>query len=177
MKIVLKYCRLILPHLGILLIILGLSLGYFYNWRGKAVLLTTDKTNVFITSKKELKIVPYALTLNQFNIDYWDTEAPKSFDAMIDIEENNQTQTISLRVNHPCKMGFGEDLYLLNYDRAQPENAEYCVVELVYEPFQGVVLAGIVLVLVGLCGIFWNNHQAECYLSNTNGRFYRLMKH
>jgi len=157
MKTIIKYSRLILLHLGILLIILGLTLGYFYNWRGKAVLLTTDKTNVFITSKKELKIVPYALTLNQFNVDYFDTGEPKHFEAIIDVEENEQTQTISLYVNHPCKMSFGADLYLISHHTLQPENAPCCVVELVYEPFQGVVLAGIILVLIGLCLMMVND--------------------
>jgi cytochrome c biogenesis protein ResB len=155
MKIFIKYSTLILPHLGILLVILGLALGYFYNWRGKAVLLPTDKTNVFITSKKELKIVPYALTLNQFNIDYFDTGEPKSFEAIIDVEENEQIKVISLYVNHPCKMGFGEDLYLISHHTLSPENTPCCVVELVYEPFQGVILAGIILLTTGLCGLFF----------------------
>jgi cytochrome c biogenesis protein ResB len=117
------------------------------------VFLTTDKTNVFITSKKELKISPYALTLSQFKIEYSDTGEPKSFEAIIDVEENNTTKSISLSVNHPCKMGFGHDLYLINYDRVNPENPEYCVVELVYEPFQGVILVGIILLMVGMCGL------------------------
>ena len=145
-----KYFRLILPHLGIAFIALAMILGHFYNWRGKAVLLTTDKTNVFITKNKEIKIAPFALTLNHFNIEHYATGESKRFDVIIDVEENNTQKSISLSVNHPCKMGFGLDLYVINYDRTNVKNPEWCVVELVYEPFQSVFLGGIILIMVGL---------------------------
>jgi len=150
MKTGIKYLRLILPHLGIVLIVLAMILGYFYNWRGKAVLLTTDKTNVFITKNGELKIVPYALTLTQFNTTHYDTGEPKSFEAIINVEENDETQPFALYVNHPYKMGFGQDLYLISYHYLQPENEICCVVELVHDPFQGVFLAGIIFIIAGL---------------------------
>ena len=150
MKIIIKYLRLILPHLGIALIILAMILGHFHNWRGKAVLLTTDKTNVFITPKKEIKIVPYALTLSKFKVAFYDSGKPKTYEAIINVEENNKTESISLSVNHPCKMGFGQDLYLISYDDKNYENPEWCVVELVYDPFQGLFLAGIILVMAGM---------------------------
>jgi len=149
MKIVIKYLRLVLPHLGIALIVLAMILGYFYNWRGKAVLLLTDKTNVFITKNKEIKIVPYALTLSNFIVEYYNSGEPKDFEAIILVEENNVSKTISLSVNHPYKMGFGQDLYLTSYDK-NTEAPEYCVVELVYDPFQGLFLTGIIFVMVGL---------------------------
>jgi len=150
MKLITKYLRLILPHLGIALIALAMVLGHFYNWRGKAVLLTTDKTNVFITKNKEIKITPYALTLTQFNITHYDTGEPKSFEAIIDVKENNEIKSIALYVNLPYKMGFGQDLYLISYHYLQPENEICCVVELVYDPFQGVFLIGIILLMVGM---------------------------
>jgi len=150
MKVIIKYLRLILPHLGIALIILAMILGYFYNWRGKAVLLTTDKTNVFITKNNEIKITPFALTLTQFNITRYDTGEPKSFEAIIDVEENNEIKSIALYVNHPYKMGFGQDLYLISYHYLQPENEICCVVELVHDPFQGVFFAGIILLMAGM---------------------------
>ena len=150
MKTALKYLRLILPHLGIALIILAMILGHFYNWRGKAVLLTTDKTNVFITKNNELKITPYALTLTEFNTTHYDTGEPKSFEAIIDVEENDIIKSIALYVNHPYKMAFGQDLYLISYHYLQPENEICCVVELVHEPFQGVFLVGIIFLIVGL---------------------------
>jgi hypothetical protein len=154
MKVVIKYLRLGLPHLGIVLVVMSMGLGYFYNWKGKAVLLTSDKTNVFITKKKEIKIVPFALTLALFKVNCYETGEPQNFEAIIDIEENDNTKSVSLLVNHPCKMGFGQYLYLLSYD-TQNEKPEYCVVELVYEPFQGAFLGGIILVMVGLgLGIF-----------------------
>jgi cytochrome c biogenesis protein ResB len=145
-----KYLRLILPHLGIALIILAMTLGHFYNWRGKAVLLTTDKTNVFITKKNEIKIVPFALTLKEFNVTHYDAGESKSYEAIIIVEEDNATKTIPLYVNHPYKMAFGQDLYLISYDVLQPENEPICVVELVHDPFQGVFLVGIILVIMGM---------------------------
>ena len=150
MKNISKYLSLILPHLGVLLIVFALILGYFYNWRGKAVLLKTDKTNVYITTNNELKIVPFALTLAQFSADFYEIDKPKHFEAQILVEENNKTKTILLQVNHPIKMGFGQDLYLLSYDNNNLENPEWCTVELVYDPFQKIFFIGIVLLVLGL---------------------------
>jgi len=150
MKAILRYLRFILPHLGIVSIVLAMVLGCFYNWRGKAVLLTTDKTNVFITKNKEIKITPYALTLANFKADFYNSGEPKSLEAFIKVEENNEIKTILLRVNHPCRMGFGQNLYLTNYAQ-HSENPELCVVELVYDPFQGLFLSGIILVITNLC--------------------------
>jgi len=154
MKKICKYLKII-PYLGIVLIALAMTFGHFYNWRGKAVLLTTDKTNVFITKDNEIKITPFTLTLAEFNISHYDTGEPKSYEAIIavEIEENSRLRlpnTIRLLVNHPHKMGFGECLYLLNYTMLQPENEPCCVVELVYEPFQTLFLVGIILLIIGL---------------------------
>ena len=165
MKVIIKYLRLICPHLGIALIVLAMVLGHFYNWRGKAVLLHTDQTNVFITKKQEIKVVDFALALSNFNVTYYDTGKPKSFEAIIEVEENNVTKTISLYVNHPCKMGFGQDLYLISYDHQHPK-PEFCVVELVYEPFQGVFLVGIVLVLTGVFLTIFNPKKILGYEPN-----------
>jgi cytochrome c biogenesis protein ResB len=139
--------------LGIALIIIAMILGYFSNWRGKAVLLHTDKTNVFINQNKELKVVPFALTLSKFNVTFYETGEPKSYEAIITVEKNDNwknQKSITLSINHPCKMGFGQDLYLINYDRENRENPEFCVVELVYDPFQGLFLAGIILLILGM---------------------------
>ena len=162
MKVIVKYLCLLSPHLGIVLIVLAMVLGHFYNWRGKAVLLPTDKTNVFITKKQEVKIVDYALTLVQFNTTFYDSKALKSSEAIIAVEENDVTKTIVLSVNHPCKMGVGQDLYLTSYDNQQPEIPKFCVVELVYDPFQGVFLVGIILVMTGIVNsayLFWRHRK------------------
>lgn len=156
MKLILKYLCLVFPHFGIALIVLAMIFGHFFNWRGKAVLLTTDKTNVFITRNNEIKIVPFALTLSNFNVTFYESNEPKNFEAMIEVEENNVTKNISLRVNHPCKMSFEQDLYLISYDNQHPEKPEFCVVELVHDPFQGLFLTGIIFVILGLFLTFFN---------------------
>jgi cytochrome c biogenesis protein ResB len=162
LKLINKYLRLFVPYLGIALIALAMTLGVFYNWRGKAVLLTTDKTNVFITKKNEIKITPFALTLKEFNVTYYDSGQAKSYEAIIEVIESSDIKVhglrfkvqkiITLSVNHPYKMAFGQDLYLLSYNILQPENEPVCVVELVHDPFQGVFLAGIILLMVGVLG-------------------------
>jgi hypothetical protein len=150
MKFITKYLRLIIPHLGIAMIALAMILGHYYNWRGKAVLLSTDKTNVFITKNKEIKITPFALTLASFHTTFYDSGEPKDFEAMIEVEDNNSMKIISISVNHPCKMSYKQDLYLISYDNQHPENPEYCVVELVHDPFQGIFLAGILIIILSL---------------------------
>jgi len=149
MKIIIQYLRIIMPHIGIALIIIAMILGNIHNWRGKAVLLTADKTNVFITKNKEIKIVPYALTLSDIKVDFYDSGETKSIEAFINAEKKNETKTIPLRVNYPYKMGFGQDLYLISYDN-NSESPEFCVVELVYDPFQGLFLSGIILIIIGM---------------------------
>jgi hypothetical protein len=142
-----------LPHLGIAVITFAMTLGVFYNWRGKALLLTTDKTNVFITKKNEIKITPFALRLREFSVTYYDSGKVRSYEAIIEVVENEETKTISLYVNRPQKMSFGQDLYLLSYNTLQPENEPVCLVELVHDPFQSIFLVGLIMLIAGI--LFW----------------------
>jgi hypothetical protein len=147
-------------------------LGYFFNWRGKALLLTTDKTNVFITKNNEIKIAPFAITLAEFNVTHYESGEPKSYQAIIKVEENDNRKIqnskfkiqnfIPLSVNHPYKVAFGQDLYLISYQILQTENEPCCVVELVHEPFQGFFWAGIFSLGVGMIlGCFFSNYNSN----------------
>jgi len=150
MKTILKYFCLIVLHLGMGLIIVAMSLSYCYNWHGKAVLLKTDKTNIFLTKNGEIKIVPYALTLSQLHVSFYDSGKPKKIEAIISIEGSKEIKTFSLHINNPYKLSHGQDLYLVNFDQTNPNNPEWCVIECVYDPFQHLFFVGIILVIVGL---------------------------
>ena len=56
-----------------------------------------------------------------------------------------------LRVNHPYQIRFGEDLYLSGYDTV---SQEYCILQIVREPWRYVTLAGIIMILAGALLLF-----------------------
>lgn len=149
--------RFLFAILGIGFIIVALVGGHFLNWRAKAVVLKTDKTNVFVTSNNELKITPQAFTLHDVNVEYYTEKFPKKIDVSILMEENGNWKTVNLQVNKPYKLSFGKDLFLIKYDNNQKEDSQFCVLELVNDPLQYFFLMGLILIMISALLLILNN--------------------
>ena len=59
-----------------------------------------------------------------------------------------------LEVNHPYAYRLGEDVYLTGYDVAKGNNSEYCILQIVEQPWKYVVVAGILMMLAGAILLF-----------------------
>ncbi len=89
----------------------------------------------------------YNLTLTDFSVSYGDDGVPSGYVAMVAVGD----KIVELRVNHPYTVTFGEDLYLSGYDVA---GGQYCILQIVREPWRYGALAGIVMMLAGAFMLF-----------------------
>ena len=58
-----------------------------------------------------------------------------------------------IRVNHPYGRTLSEDIYLVSYDRSGGE-PQYCVLEIVRQPWKYVMWTGIVMMMAGAVLLF-----------------------
>lgn len=91
--------------------------------------------------------LPYTLTLEDFEVSYGDDGKPSEYKAVVHVDD----KTVELKVNHPYPIRAGEDLYLSGYDVA---SQEYCILQIVREPWRYGALAGIILMLAGALLLF-----------------------
>lgn len=89
----------------------------------------------------------HTLTLTDFTVRYGADGMPEDYRAVVGVNDEN----VELRVNHPYMLTLGESLYLSGYDVAQ---GEYCVLQVVREPWRYGTLAGIVIMLLGALLLF-----------------------
>ncbi len=89
----------------------------------------------------------YTLTLSDFTVQYGTDGNPSDYKAVVDVND----ERVELRVNHPYAVTFGESLYLSGYDVA---GGEYCVLQVVREPWRYGILAGIAIMLLGALLLF-----------------------
>ena len=88
----------------------------------------------------------YALQLRGLDAEYNENGIPTHFEAAVSIDNED----VTLRVNHPYNRTFSEKIYLVSIGN----DASYCVVEIVREPWQWASLAGIILLLAGAVMLF-----------------------
>ena len=90
----------------------------------------------------------YTLRLAGFDVEYGASGVPEQYRA--DIEVDNKI--VTLEVNDPYKVRFGERIYLMNFERG--EQGVRLVVQIVRQPWQGVMVVGIVMMIFGALLMF-----------------------
>lgn len=98
------------------------------------------------------KWLEYALVLDDFSLSYGPDGIPSDYTAFVMVGD----ERTELRVNHPFSVSFGEDLYLSGYD---VEGGDYCILQIVREPWRYGALAGIVMMLAGAVLLFIRGPQ------------------
>lgn len=99
------------------------------------------------TEDAQIRWLDYSLTLEDFSVTYGDDGMPSDYRAWVSVGDSKT----ELRVNHPYSVRFGEDLYLSGYDTYA---GEYCVLQIVREPWRYGAFVGIVLMLAGAFMLF-----------------------
>lgn len=89
----------------------------------------------------------YPLTLEDFSVTYGNDGVPSDYKAIMTIGD----EKVELRVNHPYSASLGEDIYLSGYDESA---GEYCILQIVREPWRYGTVAGIVMMLAGAFLLF-----------------------
>jgi cytochrome c biogenesis protein ResB len=89
----------------------------------------------------------YSLTLEDFDVSYGADGVPSDYTAVVRIGD----ETVRLRVNHPYSVNLGEDVYLSGYD---VDGGDYCVIQIVREPWRYGALAGMIMMITGAFLLF-----------------------
>lgn len=94
--------------------------------------------------------LPYETELKDFKVETYENGIPAMYEADLLIDG----EPVTLKVNHPYQKGFGENIYLTGYDASAGNDTEYCVIQVVKEPWKYGVVAGIVMMLAGALLLF-----------------------
>lgn len=100
---------------------------------------------------REDRTIPlgYEMELLDFESAYYENGTPSDFAAEVKVDG----VTTTLRVNSPYRYRFGEDIYLVNYEKDLVGRTR-CVVQIVRDPWQVALVVGIVMMLAGVMLMF-----------------------
>ena len=100
---------------------------------------------------REGRAIPlgYEMELLDFESSYYDNGTPSDYVAEVRIDSRQAT----LRVNSPYRVRFGEDVYLVNYDKDLVGRTR-CVVQIVRDRWQSALAVGIAMMLAGAMLMF-----------------------
>jgi cytochrome c biogenesis protein len=90
-------------HLSVLVILAGALIGYYFGFRGNVNLLEGDSADrAILRSEGQVQPLGFSLRLDQFDVSFYASGAPKEFKSTVTILEGaRQVLTEPIRVNHP----------------------------------------------------------------------------
>ena len=94
------------------------------------------------------RYLDYDITLSNYKVDYYDNGTPSEYRADVVVAD----KSVVLRVNEPYSVSYGEDIYLVSFDMA--DKARPCVLQIVRQPWRGVMVAGVVMLIVSAVLMF-----------------------
>ena len=117
-------------HLGVLVILGGALIGFFYGFRGNINLLEGETASrVTLRNGGQVPLPGFKLKLDQFTVSFYSTGAPKEFKSVVTLREGDQNvRSESIRVNHPLSYR-GLAFYQSSYGVAGVEKALLAVKE------------------------------------------------
>ena len=142
--------RFLLNHVGLLL---ALGAGFWgaadsETLRVRAV--EGQVVNEAIIPGVGLVGIDHEIILDDFILERYESGVPSMFEAKLTVNG----EKVALRVNHPYTLSFGETLYLSGYDVSAGEESNWCVMQIVREPWKYWAFAGIIMMLAGAFLLF-----------------------
>ena len=138
-----KGIRFILNHIGVLVALIGCFFGAPDHTVSRAI-VSGEAVHEAVGENGEIVPLPAAMKLDGFNVELDQRGNVRNYMALIDVDGKK----VELRVNHPYRISISEDVYLTSYDRDNPE-PQYCIVEVVRQPWKYLIWAGIIMMMAG----------------------------
>lgn len=138
-----KGIRFILNHIGVLVALIGCFFGAPDHTVSRAI-VSGEAVHEAVGENGEIVPLPAAMKLDGFNVELDQRGNVRNYMALIDVDGKK----VELRVNHPYRISISEDVYLTSYDRDNPE-PQYCIVEVVRQPWKYLIWSGIVMMMAG----------------------------
>lgn len=144
----------LLNHVGLWLALVGAFWGAPDREELRVAVEREEATREAYRPDGSRTLLAYEMQLRDFHLESYADGSPSSFEAEVEVAGKE----VSLRVNHPYQLNFGEAVYLISYDRSA-SSPRYCIVEVVREPWRGVTLVGIGMMILGALSSFLVGHR------------------
>ena len=138
-----KGIRFILNHIGVRVALIGCFFGAPDHTVSRAI-VSGEAVHEAVGENGEIVPLPAAMKLDGFNVELDQRGNVRNYMALIDVDGKK----VELRVNHPYRISMSEDVYLTSFDRDNLE-PQYCIVEVVRQPWKYLIWAGIVMMMAG----------------------------
>ncbi len=117
-------------HLGVLLILGGALIGFFYGFRGNINLVEGETAGqVTLRNGGQIPLPGFKIKLEQFTVSFYSTGAPKEFKSVVTLRAGDRNvRSESIRVNHPLSHK-GLSFYQSSYGVAGVEKAVLAIQE------------------------------------------------
>ena len=137
--------RFVLIHAGLLLAVGSGFWGAPDSSELRVALGKGEETRTAYTMDGGVNRLGYDLKMTDYETEFSDDRKPIHYEALISIDGQSP---VSVTVNDPYSVKFGEDIYLASVSE------QYCILQIVREPWRYFALSGIIMLLVGAFMLF-----------------------
>ncbi|WP_195473070.1 cytochrome c biogenesis protein ResB [Bacteroides xylanisolvens] len=148
--------RFILNHAGLWLALFAGFLGSSDTQTLRIPIYRSEPAHEAFDMNGTSHYLDYEIELNSFTVEYYPNRRPSRFAANVRLGNKKAV----LEVNHPYAYRLGEDVYLTGYDVMKGSESEYCILQVVKQPWKYVIVAGILMMLAGAVLLFINGPEA-----------------
>lgn len=148
--------RFILNHAGLWLALFAGVLGSSDTQTLRIPLYKGEPAREAFDMNGTSHYLDYEIELNSFTVEYYPNGRPSRFAANVRLGNEEAL----LEVNHPYSYRLGEDVYLSGYDVMKGNESNYCILQVVRQPWKYVVVAGILMMLAGAILLFINGPKS-----------------
>lgn len=139
----------VLNHAGLCLAIVAATLGAPDIQRLKMMAFAGTRENRAMDEQRRMVTLPISVELRRFILETHPDGSPRRFASDIVIRSaSGQEATATVDVNHPVRLG-GWKIYQYGYDTEAGAESRLSILELVRDPWQPAVYAGIFMMLAG----------------------------
>lgn len=135
--------RFLITHCGLWLAVMSALLGA----ADKSILraeVAAEPTREVVNEQGKKSYLDYELCLEKFEVENSENGTPQMFRAMVAVDG----EIVEIEVNSPYSQRYGEDIYLVSYE------GDNCILQIVREPWRGVTVLGIAMLLLGAFMLF-----------------------
>ena len=132
--------RFLLIHAGLLIALGSGFWGSPDSSELRTALVPGETTNTALNLKGKPESLGYELLLIDYKSEISSEGTPSHYEAKLSVDN---ADAVLISVNHPYSPRFGEDIYLASV------TTDYCILQIVREPWRYFALAGIVMLIAG----------------------------
>ncbi len=134
----------VLNHKGLLILVFSLFFGASDTQVLRVPLAAGESAKTAWAADGSIQALPFELQMLDYSVDYYDNGMPQAYTAELLIDGEPRT----IEVNAPASVGWARNVYLVS------SSGEYCVIEVVSEPWKYLTLLGLVMMIAGAVIMF-----------------------